>query len=185
MNNLIYSLVTLLWILGCSNPKPNHLKLVADYYDAWNASDYNQIKALIADSLTTSEGEYLTTFSHASFHEHFKWDSVFQTRYELVKVDTTNNQVMATVSSTSLRFAFLKNNPLTCSSRISFKGGKISRIEYLDCENADWTVWTKEVDTLVAWIKKNHPELDGFIHDLTMQGAINYLKAIEFYEQQR
>lgn len=71
---------------------------------------------------------------------------------------------------------------MTCQYKISFNSGKISKIEELECKDADWNIWQKKRDSLVSWTKKNHPELDGFINDMTMNGAINYLKAIELYE---
>ncbi len=89
---------------------------------------------------------------------------------------------MATVASKSLRYAFLKNNPLTCRFTITFNSGKISRIESGECAGADWNIWEKERDSLVDWIKTNHPKLDGFINEMTMDGAIRYLQAIELYE---
>ena len=71
---------------------------------------------------------------------------------------------------------------MTCQYKISFISGKISEIESLECKGADWQIWQKEVNSLVSWIKINHPILDGFINDMTMNGAMNYLKAIELYE---
>ena len=71
---------------------------------------------------------------------------------------------------------------MTCQFKISFNAGKISRIESMDCKDADWGLWQTERDTLVNWIDKNHMELNGFINDMTMNGAMNYLKAIELYK---
>jgi hypothetical protein len=65
---------------------------------------------------------------------------------------------------------------------ISFNSGKISKIEELECKDVDWGLWRKKVDSLIGWIKNNNPELNGFIHDMTMKGATNYVKAIELYE---
>jgi len=48
---------------------------------------------------------------------------------------------------------------------------KITKIEALECSDANWNVWQAERDSLVNWVKINHPELDGFINDLTMNGA--------------
>ncbi|WPP49957.1 hypothetical protein [Catalinimonas niigatensis] len=59
------------------------------------------------------------------------------------------------------------------------------KLESLECLNADWNIWQTERDSLVNWTRNNHPKLDGFIHDLTMDGAINYLKAIELYEKRK
>lgn len=66
-----------------------------------------------------------------------------------------------------------------CQVKISFTSGKISKLEELECIGVDWNIWRKERDSLVSWVNKNHPELDGFINDMTMNGSINYLKAID------
>ncbi|MGE5943308.1 MAG: hypothetical protein ACM31G_03105 [Flavobacteriales bacterium] len=101
----------------------------------------------------------------------------------MVSLENENEHLVATVSVNSLRYEFLKNNPLTCKHAFYFKSGKINKIKTLDCIDTDWEIWQKERDSLVNWVKFNHPELDGFIHDLSMQGAIDYLKAIELYEK--
>jgi len=41
------------------------------------------------------------------------------------------------------------------------------------------------VKLLVVWVEENHPELDGFIHDMTMKGAQDYVNSIELYEARR
>nr|WKN37832.1 hypothetical protein K4G66_03800 [Tunicatimonas sp. TK19036] len=176
---ILFSLITLL--AGCSNEKLSRTEVVTKYYDAFNASDFSQLVPLITDSITIVEGDYVMPFSHSSFHEHFKWDSVFQPTYKIIELEEQNNQVIATVASSSKRYEFLKNNPLTCRFKISFNSDKITKLESLDCPGADWNVWQEERDSLVSWVNMNHPELDGFVHDLTMNGAINYRKAIELY----
>lgn len=153
------------------------------YYEAFNISDYNQVKDLINDSITIIEGDYTMGYTHSTFYEHFKWDSVFRPTNKVIDIQESGNDIIATVEVHSPRFEFLKNNPLTCKHKISFEGSKLTKLENLDCIDADWSVWEKERDSLVNWIKRNHPELDGFIHGQTMNGAINYLKAIELYEK--
>ncbi len=97
-------------------------------------------------------------------------------------IENEGDKLVATVSVHSLRFEFLKNNPLTCRHRFHFDSGKITKIENLDCSNANWEIWQEERDALVSWVKLNHPELDGFINDLSGKGAVNYVKAIELYK---
>ena len=180
---ILFSLVILL--VGCSNKKLSRAEVVSNYYDAFNASDFSQLVPLITDSITIVDGDYVMPFSHDSFYEHFRWDSVFQTTYTIVELEDQNNQIVATVASSSKRYEFLKNNPLTCRFKISFEAAKITKVEALECPEADWNVWQKERDSLVSWVNINHPELDGFIHDLTPSGAMNYLKAIELYENRK
>ena len=178
----------ILWsvlLMECRNKKSTPHERVTEYYDAFNSADFERITQVIADSLTIMEGEYVTPYTRESFYEHFRWDSIFQPTYEIVELAQHDSQIIATVASSSKRYKFLKNDPLTCRFRISFNAGEITTLESLNCPNADWNVWQTERDALVTWTKKNHPELDGFIHDLTMHGAINYLKAIEWYENRK
>lgn len=178
--------VLILILFGsCSERKSTPKELVMEYYKGFENSDYDHIRDLIADSLVITEGDYTMTFTPESFHEQFKWDSVFKPVYKIVELENQDGQIVSTASVKSLRFEFLKNNPLTCRHKFHFKSGKISKIENLDCSNANWEIWQKERDSLVNWVKLNHPELDGFINDLSMKGAVDYLTAIDFYKKRQ
>lgn len=52
----------------------------------------------------------------------------------------------------------------------------------MDYKNFDLYQWSSRRDTLVKWIETYHPELSGFNFDMTKNGAENYLKSIELYE---
>ena len=178
----IFLIFILLLIIGCSNKQNLESELITTYYKGFKTSNYQLVKNVLSDSLTTVYGGYTTYFTQESYYKQFKWDSVFKPEYELISIDYIDEKYIATVSISCSKFKFLKNNPLTCSYQFLFQSGKTSKIEELDCSNVNWKVWAKEVDTLVNWIKINHPELDGFVNDLSMKGAQNYLKAIELYK---
>ena len=42
-------------------------------------------------------------YSQESFYEQFKWDSIFQPTYEIVELEDQNDQIIATVASSSKR----------------------------------------------------------------------------------
>ncbi len=181
MKNIFPLLLLLYFIMGCNDQQLTHQETVAKYYNARDAANYTEIKTLIKDSITITAGDYVMPYNHDSFYEQFKWDSIFKPSYEVVELEERNNQIIAYVALTSVRNEFLKNNAMVCQYKISFNSGKISRIDEFECIGADWNSWQKERDSLVRWIKENHPELDGFIHDMTMNGAMDYLRAIELY----
>lgn len=183
MKSCILIFLCVQFLAGCGQEKLTHKETVAHYFNARNAVDFIEIRELISDRLTVTEGDYVMPYSQNSFYEVFKWDSVFQTKYNIVELREMHDQIIASIALRSIRNEFLLNNKMTCQFKFSFSSGKISKIESLDCENADWKVWEKRVNSLVAWIELNHPELDGFIHDMTMNGAQNYLKAINQYEK--
>ena len=182
MKNKLFLLFGYLFLVGCGQNHLSHMQVTSNYFNARNAMDFEEIKATISDSIIITEGDYVMPYTHHSFYEVFKWDSVFQTTYEIIDLKEINDQIIATVALNSIRNKFLKNEPMTCQFKLSFIAKKISKIESLDCEDADWEVWQKGVNELVIWIDANHPDLNGFIHDMTMYGAQNYLKAIELYE---
>ena len=174
MKNTFIILLLLYFVTACNNKKLTHKEAVTIYYKAFDSESFNDIKKVINDSVTIVGGDYVMPFNDDSFYEHYKWDSIFKTSYEILDLEDKNNQVFATVASKSIKNEFLKNNPLTCKFKISFESWKISKIE--DYEY---------IDSLVNWIGENHPELDGFVYDMTMKGSINYVKAIELYENDK
>jgi hypothetical protein len=181
MKQILFLLIIIVFT-SCAKKRHTESEQIKVFYKGYKNSGYELIKNVLADSLTTVFGDYTTTYSQQIYYEQFKWDSIFKPDYELVDLNHEDGQLIATVSMRSLKLEFLKNNPMTCRYQFQFSSGKISRINELDCNCVDWTVWQKEVNALANWIKINHPEMDGFIHDLSMKGAIDYVKAIELYK---
>lgn len=182
MKNIL-SLFILIAVTGCTEETTTPSEQITAYYEGFKNSDYNRIKKTLSDSLITTEGDYIMPFSCESYYGKFKWDSVFKPIYKLISIENQEEYAIAIVTVNSPKLEFLKNNPMTCSYRFHFESGKIAKIENLECPEANWQIWKKEVDALVGWVKVNHPQLDGFIHNLTMKGAQDYMKAIELYKQ--
>jgi len=182
MKNIFLILFFLYFLMGCSDQKLTRQETVSKYYNGLDTANYDEIRALINDTITITAGDYVTPYTHESFHEFLKWDSVLKTSYEIVELEEKSNQIIVTIAQNNLRNAFLKNNPLVYKQKVSFVSGKISKLEDLESIGTDWDLWQKERDSLVSWIKRNHSELDGFINDMTVVGALNYLRAIELYE---
>jgi hypothetical protein len=180
---LLFSILIL--STGCAEKTSTPNEQITTYYDGFANSDYSQVKSTLSDSLISIEGDYRMAYSRETFYEKFKWDSVFKPVYTLVSIENLEEQIVATVAMSSPKLEFLHNNPMTCRYTFHFENGKIAEIKNLDCPTANWELWGKEVNALVDWIAINHPELDGFIYDLTMQGALNYLKAITLYKNRK
>ena len=185
MKNTLLILSLLYILTGCNDQNLTRQEAVTTYYNARDISNFDELKTVINDSITIISGDYVMPYNHDGFYQQFKWDSIFKTSYKIVELEEKNNQIIASVTMNSIRNEFLKNSDMICQYKVSFNAGKISKIEELDCKNADWSIWQKERDSLVGWIHKNQPELNGFIHDMTMKGAQNYLKAIALYESDK
>lgn len=184
MKSIVFILLSICFLIGCSDNNITHQESVTQFYTAFDTSNYSEIQTHINDTITLISGDYKTPYNTDTFYEYFKWDSIFKTSYKIVDIKEQNDTVFTTVSSSSSRYEFLQNNPLRCEFKISFNNGKISEIKTIECA-ANWSVWQQERDSLVSWIDKKHPEFNGFIYDMTMDGAINYLKAIEVYKGEK
>ena len=157
---------------------------VRTYFKGFNAKDYNLIKPLFKDSISITEGVE-AKFNTASFYEHFKWDSVFNTQYTIKNLSVTDSVIIASIAARSERYAFLENNPLRCDWSFYFKDSVIYNITIGDCPSANWSKWEQKKDSLVAWTAANYPELDNFINDLSEQGAQKYVQAINQYKKDK
>jgi hypothetical protein len=169
-------------LTSCGNQKQSHKKTVTTYYDAFDSGNFHDIKTLIHDSITIISGDYSTPYTHDSFYEFFKWDSIFKPSYDIVELAERNNNFFVTIAQRNTRNEFLKNNPLVFKIKVSFISEKISKLEEVEYIHVNWNEWNQKKDSLVNWIKINHPKLDGFVNDMTMKGSMDYVKAIELFE---
>ena len=170
-------------MLSCQSNRFHPVETVNAYFESRDSRDFKEIVKYVHDSLIITEGDFVMGYDDDSYYEVFKWDSVFHQSYKVVDLELEGKSVLATIKINSIKHEFLKNPDMTCLFRISLIGGNISKLESLDCPDADWAVWSEERDSLVSWISKHHPDLDGFINDMSMEGAINYLSAIKLYQE--
>ncbi|MEP2690017.1 hypothetical protein [Maribacter dokdonensis] len=183
MKNSFHVLLLLLFLTSCQQQNVNRTAVVKSYYSAFDSGDYNALKAITNDSVTIISGDFTTNYDKEAFYEFYKWDSIFKPTYNTIKIEEENNTVLVTVAQKNKRNSFLQNNPLKFKVRVSFTSGKISKLEELEYINVNWNEWNQQKNALVEWVQLNHPELDGFVNDMTMKGAMDYLKAIELYEK--
>lgn len=168
-------------IFSCTKTQKSKTEITQSFYTASNEYNYNNINALTADTVTIIDGTYKMDYPKPDYYVLFQWDSTFVPNYQVKYIEQSGNDVFVKLSTTSKRFEFLGNNPLITTHKISFKNNKIRFIELNEYVETDFKTWTQNRDTLVNWIKIIHPELDGFINDMTKSGAENYVKAIELF----
>ncbi|WP_461587788.1 hypothetical protein [Winogradskyella sp.] len=187
MNKISALLLCLvLGIYSCKNTNQNidKLEIAKQYYDVLDKSDISGIDTLLTDSLLTRETEYdyEQTFSKTEYVEWLKWDAVFNPTYKILDIEQDNETVKAKISKTDQRIAFLHQEPIVTEQVIRFKKNRISSIETTKYVVFNDSIFVKNRDTLLNWIDKNHPELNGFIYDQTKSGGMKYLEAIALYK---
>jgi hypothetical protein len=167
-------------LISCK--RTDHKTLFERYNDGYYNEGFNSISSLLADSVTIKDGpNYEMKYSKDEFRLIYQWDSTFQPQNKFTIIDQTDTTIDFIEERYSKRFEFLEHDTLKMKQRIHLKDGQISIIENREYLNFDLNKWTSNRDSLVSWIDKNHPELSGFIYDMTKEGAENYLKAIELY----
>lgn len=190
MNKTI-ALVLLMTIglISCknSNKEIEKLEIAKKYYEVLCNSSVSGIIPFLTDSLLTKENEYdyEQTFSLKEYVEWLKWDSVFDPTYQILDIEQEKGIVKAKISKIDQRIAFLHEEPIVTNQVIRFDNDKISSIETTEYLIFNDSTFVKNRDELVNWINKNHPELNGFIHDQTVTGGMKYLKAIELYKNKK
>ncbi|MHA7055933.1 hypothetical protein ACWGOQ_0001840 [Aquimarina sp. M1] len=182
------TLVTLLILCICSfslgncSRKNQNTLLVQKYYDHLNHSNFLELSELIGDSITINEGDYNMNYSRNDYYTFFQWDSVFSPTYELLEIKQVDKKIAVKVSKTCTRIKFLNQKSMTSKEVFEIKNQKISKIKNVEMDS-DFKLWNATKNEIVTWIKKNHPELDGFMYDQTKAGAQNYVKAMDLYKK--
>jgi len=167
---------------NCSRKNQN-VQLVENFYNQLNHSNYPELSEFIGDSVTMIEGDYTMNYSKNEYYKFFQWDSVFSPTYKLLEIRAIDTKTLEVkVSKTCTRIEFLNQSPIVSKELIEIEGQKISKIKNIEMD-ADFTPWNRKKTSIITWIKKNHPQLDGFMYDQTKTGAQNYLKAIALYKE--
>ncbi len=161
-------------------------KIVANYINGLNESNFESIKPYLSDSLTTMEGGFVLAKNCAEYYIHFQWDSVFTPQYSLINSkQLSDHSVEVTLSKIGKRIQYLHDTPTVYKAKFDFANNRITQIDNTDLMVFDTLKWTNRRDTLVTWIKIHHPDLDGFVYDQTPNGAQNYLKAIALFNSSK
>ena len=182
---LFFTLGTLLTLaFACdSNDAREKEELARNYYKALTDSDYAQIVALHYDSIRVKEGPFISAYSKESYSNWFQWDSVFNPNYEILDFKIVDEGAEITVSKVCERIEFLNGGPMVSKEILRFKDHKIYEQEIAEFVSFDNENWDAQRTKLVEWIDQNHPELNGFINDQSLQGGLNYLKALQLFQE--
>lgn len=175
------TLILIAFLCFSSCQKNDFAKITQNYLNAYENLGFDKISPYLSDTITIIDGSYQKSYPLDDFQVYYEWDSVFNPQFDLLEISSTDNNVFLIVSSQSKRFEFLGNNPFITRQKISFKERRIYKIEILENIDIDWDLWTRKRDSLVKWTNSNHPELSGFINDMTKAGSEKYLKAIDLY----
>lgn len=174
-------------LISCNSGRNSlaNKRVIKDYYTSLNKADFKLASKYIADSINSTEMGYILASNREELYRNFQWDSVFIPNYKLTEIVCDSASAVATVSKFCKRIEFLHDSALVFKVRFDFKNNQISKMQLTDYISSDFNKWQFRRDTLVAWIDRYHPELSGFINDLTIKGAQNYFKAIELFNNEK
>jgi hypothetical protein len=170
----------LLFTISCTQ-KPDLTQTTKAFYAAMNAHDHPLITSFYADSVRVIGDGYQTLYSKEAYKDWVEWDAVFEPTYEILSLKQKGDTVIAQISKSDVRILFLNGAPYLTTEQLLFDNGKLQSLTILE-EDYNLQRWISTRDTLVSWIAKNHPELDGFIFNQTRMGGENYRKAIKLYQ---
>lgn len=174
-------------LMSCQSEKKqvDNQQIIRDFYLELNNSNLTRASTYLHDSIIVSEAQFTQAETKDEWFTQFKWDSVFNPTYKILELKETDGKVEVIVSKECERIRFLHDSATIYKVEYEFLDGKIKKDNTFEYVVFDFEKWQSRRDSLLAWIDLNHPELPDFIFDQTIEGGQNYLKAIEFYENEK
>lgn len=187
MNKVLILLCIAIIAISCDEKKSkvDKVQIVEDYIEALNKGNHGIVIRSFLDSVRLNEMDYKSVFSKEDYYILFQWDSTFAPKYQILDMAQKGEDIEMKVSKECTRILFLNEEPVITKELVKFKSNKIYSITITDYEVFNDGKWGGNRTGLVSWIKANHPELDGFLIDQSKQGALNYLKAIDLYQNNK
>ncbi|WP_420602881.1 hypothetical protein [Flagellimonas sp.] len=187
MNKVFILLCIATIAISCHEKKSevDKVQIIEDYIGALNEGDHGIVIESFSDSVRLNEMDYKSVFSKEDYYSLFQWDSTFVPKYQILDIEQKGEDVEIKVSKKCTRILFLNEEPIITKELVKFKRSKIYSITITDYEVFNDGKWSGNRANLVSWIKTHHPELDGFLIDQSKRGALNYLKAINLYQNNK
>lgn len=187
LTNIIITLLFfgIFWGCGPSSKNEDKKALVREYYQAMNDSDYAKVIGFFQDSIRFNEMSYKRTFSKSEYHQLFAWDSVFHPTYKILELEERGDELHLLVSKECERINFLHEGPFFTNEVFKIEEGAINQIDVVEYVDFNDSIWAVKRENLISWADKHHPELSGFIHDQTKEGAMKYKKAIDLFKNRK
>ena len=154
---------------------------IGSYFTALNNSDFGTVKKLVADDFTMVDVDFTICSSAKQFYSVFQWDSVFSPDYRIKEIKTLQGELIVEADKTDDRVKLLHDKPLSSSFSVTFEEGKIKQIKVKGYNDFDFNKWQGRLKDITSWNKKHHTELSGFERDISLNGALNYKKALSYY----
>ncbi|MCL6267244.1 hypothetical protein [Flagellimonas myxillae] len=182
----IFAIALLAILIGSCKEEQKEVgkvEMVKSYIDALNESNYNAVVSMFADSIRLNELVYKSTFSKEQYGNLFQWDSVFKPRYKILEIQLKEGVVEMRVSKQCKRIHFLNGEPIITREQVKFDANNIHSIDIVEYVVFNDSLWTKNRAELVSWTSNNHPELDNFLFDQSLEGGVKFKEAIDRYQQ--
>nr|WP_299000161.1 hypothetical protein [uncultured Allomuricauda sp.] len=180
-------LAAIVCLVGCKNNDKDvaSVEVAKAYYKSLNSSNLKKLSSLLTDSIICKELDYEASFSKDGYKELQRWDSVFQPTYKILEIQEVDGEVKSKISKACLRTLFLNGEPVVTKETISFKNGKIKRVSIDKYVVFNWKRWDSVRSRLVNYIDENQPELNGFLYNQTVEGALNYTEAVQLFNKSK
>ncbi|MCL6274804.1 hypothetical protein M3P19_12350 [Muricauda sp. 2012CJ35-5] len=185
MQKIILILVVVLLAFSCGSKKqePAELKLVKKYIQALNQSDYSTVISLFKDSVRMNELVYKSTFSKQQYYSLFQWDSVFKPTYTIEEIQWMDGYVEMKVAKKCERILFLNEEPIVTKEQVYFDEKGIKSVDIIEYIIFNDELWNTNREKLVTWTANNHPDIDGFLYDQSLEGGLKFKEAIYRFQK--